>query len=296
MKRKYKNITVPYRVWDKKENYTYYIYNDKKYYELNELFKDFVDYELTYHIEINKKEKEFHNLTDVIEQLLLHPKTFKISKKYYDEYSKDELSYINKLQKNLINNMYTYEGPYSYKYKFRLKDLPNLKTILYEQKISKKYKDIRWPKKIYSKEFKHHYFVSCGQYYQNITYAVEEVYQNNFYYQYGGPNRENYYNHFHSHEFSEVINDVFNCFDKFKIHKFQEEYFSNQELELLNKICTKLKQMKYKPLIREWNESVYEEYCYLKDNKKYLSLLVFNIKNDILDYKEHKEKLKSHKI
>ena len=70
-------------------------------------------------------------------------------------------------------------------------------------------------KKIYSKEFKHDYYVSCGRAYQNITYAIEEVYQNNFYYQYGGPNRENYYNHFHSHEFSEVINDVFNCFDKF---------------------------------------------------------------------------------
>ena len=38
MKLKYRNITVPYRIYDNKENYTYYIYNDKKYTDLNKLF------------------------------------------------------------------------------------------------------------------------------------------------------------------------------------------------------------------------------------------------------------------
>ena len=31
MKLKYRNITVPYKVFDQKENFTYYIYKDKKY-------------------------------------------------------------------------------------------------------------------------------------------------------------------------------------------------------------------------------------------------------------------------
>ena len=29
MKSKYRDITVPYRIFDNKENFTYYIYNDK---------------------------------------------------------------------------------------------------------------------------------------------------------------------------------------------------------------------------------------------------------------------------
>ena len=34
MKLKYRNITVPYRVFDNKENAVDYIYKDKKYYDL----------------------------------------------------------------------------------------------------------------------------------------------------------------------------------------------------------------------------------------------------------------------
>lgn len=296
MKKKYKNITIPYHLYDKKENFSYYIYDDKKYYQLNELFKDFIDYELTYHIEINNKEKELHNLPDVIEQLLLHPKTFKISKKYNNEYSKDELSYINHLQKQLIKKEITLTYDPSYYYKFCLRDIFNLKNILFNKKIYKKYNHIILPQKIYSKEYNHYYFVTSGYVYDNVIMALEQVYNNSFYYQYGGPNRENYYNHFHAHAFNEVINDVFNCFDKFKIHKFQEEYFSNQELELLNKLCSKLKSLKYKPYYRLFLESDYEEYCYLKDNKKYIRLFFHNLKDYFKDIKDRKEILKSHKI
>ena len=78
--------------------------------------------------------------------------------------------------------------------------------------------------------------------------------------------------------------------------QFQEEYFSNQELELLNKIYTKLKQMKYKPIKREYFEDDYNEYCYLKDNKKYIKLFIHNIKCEINDMKYRKDILKSHKI
>ena len=70
MKRKFKNITVPYFYFDDKNNNTYFIYQDNKYYKLNDLFKAFIDEELTYHIEINKKIKEVHNLEDVAELLI----------------------------------------------------------------------------------------------------------------------------------------------------------------------------------------------------------------------------------
>ena len=70
MKRKFKNITIPYFYFDDKNNTTYFIYQDNKYYKLNDLFKSFIDEELTYHIEINKKIKEVHNLEDVAELLI----------------------------------------------------------------------------------------------------------------------------------------------------------------------------------------------------------------------------------
>lgn len=296
MKRKYKNITIPLFTYDKKENNSYFIYKDKKYYKLNELSKDFIEYELEYHIKINDKEKILHNITDVIEQLILHPKTFKISKKYYNEYSNDEITYINKLQKQLLNKELRAITEPSYNYKFKLKDINNLKIILFNKKIFKKYKNTIIPKKIYSEEFKQTYYVCLGEYYPNIIYALEEVYLNSFYYQYGGNKSVGSYNHFHAHEFNEVIRDIFNNFDKFKIHKFQEEYFSNQELELINKICSKLKKLKYKPALRKFEESEFEEYCYLKDNKKYIKLFIINIKDKIKDIKYYKELLKSHKI
>ena len=149
MKKKFKNITVPYYYCDKKNNTTYYIYKDNKYYKLNDLFKDFINYELNYHIEIDKKEIILHNLSDVIEELVLNPKSFKINKEYYEEYSIDELSYIKKLQKKLLNNELKplYERNIEPKYSFR--DLKEIKYILFTKDIFKKYKDIIIPKKIY---------------------------------------------------------------------------------------------------------------------------------------------------
>ena len=54
--------------------------------------------------------------------------------------------------------------------------------------------------------------------------------------------------------------------------------------------------MKYKTVSRDYTEEDYEEYCYLKDNKKYIRLFFHNLKNDIKDIKYRKEVLKSHKI
>ena len=146
MKKKFKNITVPYFYFDDKNNNSYFIFQDKEYIKLNELLKA--------------------------------------------------------------------EDPI-YNYHYRLRDILHLKHILFEKKIYKEYKDIILPKKIYSKEFNNYYYVTGGRYYGDILYALEDVYNNSFYYQFGGPNRENVYNHSHAHQFSEVINEVFWNFENF---------------------------------------------------------------------------------
>lgn len=295
MKKKFKNITVPYYYCDKKNNTTYYIYKDKKYYKLNELFKDFINYELNYHIEVDKKEIILHNLSDVVEQLVLNPKSFKIAKEYYEEYSEDELSYIKKLQKKLLNNELKPLYERDINKKFRLRDLKEIKYILFEKDIYNKYKNVIIPKKIYSNYYKNYYYVSNGYAFDNIIYALEEVYNNSLYYQYGSrtTGREN---HFHSHTFDEVIDMLFYYYDEFKILKPQEEFYSKQELDLLKKLCNKLKKLNYKPYRSIYTEEDYNEYRYLKDNKKYIRLFIYNLSNDIKDIKDKKEILKSHKI
>ena len=103
MKLKYKNITVPYRVCNNDKPYMYYIYQDKEYTDLSELFTDFIGSYLTYHFEVKGKEKEVHNLSEVVEELVKNPGSFKISEKYHEEYSEDEYNYIFTLQKKLLN-------------------------------------------------------------------------------------------------------------------------------------------------------------------------------------------------
>ena len=295
MKKKLKNITVPYYYCDNKNNTTYYIYKDNKYYKLNELFKDFINYELNYHIEIDKKEIILHNLSDVIEELVLNPKSFKIAKEYYEEYSEDELSYIKKLQKKLLNNELKPLYERNIEPKYSLRNLKEIKYILFTKDIFKKYKDIIIPKKIYSNYYKNYYYVSNGYAFDNIIYALEEVYNNSLYYQYGSK-VSGLENHFHSHSFDEVINSLFYVFDEFKILKSQEEFYSKQELDLLKKLCSKLKKLNYIPYKSNYSNEDYEEYRYLKDNKKYIKLLIYNIKLSLKDIKDKKERLKSHKI
>ena len=102
MKRKYKNITVPYFYFDDKNNNSYFIYQDKEYTKLNELFKDFIDDELTYHIEVKDKQKEVHNLEDVVELLINNYKTFKIPRKYYEEIAlQKHFTPVNSVSKDL---------------------------------------------------------------------------------------------------------------------------------------------------------------------------------------------------
>ena len=84
--------------------------------------------------------------------------------------------------------------------------------------VYEKYSKVYIPKKIHSKEFDKDYFVVAGSYFENIYGALDQVYNNNFYYQFGGTKSRNNRSHFHSHNFDDLIAMVFNTSSKFKIH------------------------------------------------------------------------------
>ena len=296
MKLKYKNITVPYRVCnDKKENYIYYIYNDKKYTDLNKLFTDFLGSYLTYHYEVKGKEKEVHNLSEVVEALLKNKNDFKIPKKYKEEYSESEYQYIFELQKRLISENLKIEDNLDIEPKYSKLGFITRKEYKFYKEVYDKYKNVKIPKKIHSNIFKHDYYVVAGRAYETIFGALSEVYNNEMYYQFGGTKNPNNRTHLHSHNFEDLVSMIFDYSSNFKIHVFQREFYSKQELEFLTKLSDKLKSMKFHSIERSMNIDV-EEYFYLKDNKKFLKLFIHNIKYCIAENKYQKEKIKSHKI
>lgn len=296
MKSKYRNITVPYRVFDNKENFTYYIYNDKKYTDLNKLFTDFLGSYLTYHFNIKEDEKEVHNLSEVLEAVIKYKEDFSIPNKYKKEYSTDEFKYIKDLKSKLIKNELKAEYEPDKVFKKTLKDIKHWKQIDFDKYVYEKYSKVYIPKKIRSKGFNKDYYVVAGSYYETIYGALDQVYNNNFYYQFGGTKSRNNRSHFHSHNFEELIAMVFNISSKFKIHANQREFYSEQELEFLSKLADKLQRMKFHSPEQSHDTLDAEEYIYLKDNKKYLSLLINNFRF-YKNYKKYeKEKLKAHKI
>jgi uncharacterized protein YdgA (DUF945 family) len=81
----------------------------------------------------------------------------------------------------------------------------------------------------------------------------------------------------------------------FKIHVFQREFYSNQELDFLGKLSEKMKKMKFHSPERKMDIDV-EEYFYLKDNKKIIKLFIYNLKYLLADIKYNNDVLKAHKI
>ncbi len=296
MKRKLKGITIPYLYYDKSKNYTYYIYKDKEYTNLDKLFTDFVGSYLTYHFNINEKTHEVHNLSEVLEALLKNKKSFSIPKNYKEEYSKEEYAYITKLQDRLLNEKLKIENNQLYEHKFTIKNIFEYRLFKFTKEIFEKYKKIAIPKKIHSNIFNHDYYVVAGSAYESIYHALDEVFDDSLYYQFGGTKKENNRSHFHSHNFDDLISLIFERSSKFKIHVFQQEFYSKQELEFLNKLADKLKKMKFHSVERNIDELDYEEYFYLKDNKKYLSLLIHNIRFYKEEKKYRNDVLNSHKI
>ena len=97
----------------------------------------------------------------------------------------------------------------------------------------------------------------------------------------------------HSKEDDDFIKEVPYTVSKQYIHKDTgvcTTYFSNQGL------LSKLKKLNYIPYKSNYTEEDYEEYRYLKDNKKYIRLFIHDLSNNINDIKNRKERLKSHKL
>lgn len=296
MKLKYRNITVPYKFYDKEKDLVYYIYNNKKYTDYNKLFNDFLGSYLTYHYTVKDKEKEVHNLSEVLEALIKYKEDFSIPKKYREEYSTEEYKYISLLKKKLVNDSLKVAYEENKEYKYSRKEYPNHLIYEFSEKVYKKYKSLAIPKKVHSSELNNDYFVVAGNYFQSIYHALGYVYDNSLYYQFGGTKSQNNRSHLHSHSFEELVDMVFQVSSKFKIHISQKEFYSQQELDFLSKLSDKLKKMNFHSVERKYDNIDWQEYNYLKDNKKYISLLIHNIKYSLKEYKYQKEVLKSHKI
>lgn len=296
MKKIYKNINIPYHYYDNHVLNTGYIYNDKKYFDLNILFTDYIGTYLTYHFEINQELKEVHNLSDVVDYLLENYKTFSIPNIYIDEYAKSEYEYLTRLQNYLIQDKLDKDKPEN-----RNNSLKFILKYPIDYLVSlelKKYKNIQIPKKIYSRILKRKIYVLYGEFYENIFDGLHYVFFGSFYYQFNGDDSESSYNHCHEHNFEDVIREIFRTFDEFIIHENQKQFFSRQELIFINKLLSKLKEDKYTSKYYKENgedNKLLEEYKYLSDNKKYFKLLFFNIKDKYRIKKNLKMIINSHK-
>ena len=295
MKNSLKGITVPYKYYDKKENYTYYIYKNKMYTDMNKLFTKFIGSYLTYHYEIEKDLKEVHNLSEVIEAVLKNYKFFSIPDKYQKEYSTLELKYIKRLVDDLNNNKL--EKPYEHEFSYSIKDFKNRKLFKFNRFIFNQYKDTFIPKKVRTqKYFKHDYYVVAGTAYQSIYHALDEVFDENVLYLFGGTKNPNNRTHSRSHSFDDLIGLIFENSTRFVIHKFQYEFYSKQELEFLTKLADKINEIGFKSIEKPYEPFNSYEYNYFKDNHLYIHLLIHNIRY-AREQKAYKKKvLESHKI
>lgn len=293
MKNNLKGITVPYRYYDKEDNYFYYIYKNKAYTDLSKLFNKFLGSYLTYHFKIDKEIKEVYNLSDVLDCLLKNYDKFQIPKKYENEYSKGEYEYIIDLQNKLKDNKLI--KPYFQKRIFKT-NIKELHLIRFNREIYYKYQDVEIPKRVRSKVTKKEYYVLAGDSYQSIYDALDQVNDNNIYYQFGGTKKINNRTHSRAHNFDDLIELIFAQSDKFVIHKFQRECYSKQELEFLDKLATKLKEMDFHSVEYEYDSLETDEYSYLKDSHRYIGLLFHTLRYHRKHKQYEKRVIESHKI
>ena len=294
MRKKYSGITVPYKHFDFRRNYTYYIYQDKEYTDMNKLFKAFQGSYLTYHFEVKEKEIEVHNLSEVLDNLLRFYDTFKIPTKYKKEYSDLEYDYIKGLKEDLIKG--TLQVGYNPDFKYSKKDFKTVKKFKFCRAIDRKYNDVVIPKKIKDSYFKNEYYVVGGVAYQSIYRAIDVVYEGELHYQFGGTKNPNNRTHSQAHSFDDLIGLVFEESTKFKIHVHQQDFYSEQELEFLQKLADKLNTMGFESIEPTYEEEYTTEYNYLKDNHRYIGILLNNIKYKLSERRHERAVLKSHKI
>jgi len=294
MKRKFQGITVPYQYYDYKKNYTYYIYKDKEYRDLGKLFKAFIGSYLTYHFEVREKEVEVHNLSEVLDNLLKFPDTFKIPSKYKDEYSSTEYEYIKGLKEAI--NKDKLKVNYNPEFTYSIKDFRSPKLFRFARDIDNRYNNVVIPKKIKSTIYDEEYYVVGGSAYQSIYYALDVVYEGELHYIFGGTKNPNNRTREQAHNFDDLISLIFKKSNKFVIHVYQQEYYSKQELEFLQKLADKINEIGYRSVEPKYEAEYTEDYNYLKDHHRYIGLLINNIKFHLKQKKHERQVLKSHKI
>ena len=212
----------PEYIYDAKNNCAYYKYNDEYYYSLNDLLNQLNINTLEYHFTINHEIIKGSSLNEIIENILDNIEDFSIPEIYFGEYTTKELSYLNGLKDAIIN-------------KTLLK--PNVNKIYSKETIAyKKYRKSSLPIKVYNKYFNKEYYTIGGYEFDRIDDALNEIYQNSFYYEYLTTNLDNKNVSTHRHSFEDVIIALFDNPSSFQINKEQEKYYSKQELELINNI------------------------------------------------------------
>ena len=291
---KYNGITVPYEYFDKRRNYTFYIYNDKEYKDISRVLKAFLGTCLTYHFEVKEKEVEVNSLSEVLDNLIRFSDTFKIPSKYKDEYSELEYEYIKGLLEAIKKDKLSIN--YNPVFTYSKSDFKSVKIYRFSKEIDKKYNEVVIPKRIKDKMFHNEYYVVGGIAYESIYYALEVVYEGNLHYQFGGTKNPNNRTFLIAHNFDDLIRLIFKKSSKFIIHDHQREFFSKQELEFLDLLMNKLTQMGYKSVEPKYEKEFTEEYNYLKDNHRYIGLLFHNLKYKLFQKKYEKAVIKSHKI
>ena len=295
MKNKYKGITIPYYYYNHTKVYSYFIYKNKEYMDFSKMLNSFINTQLTYHYNIEKEEYEVHNLSDVLYAVCLNYSKFSIPKKYIKEYSKREYKYILGLKEAIINNKlkveYIEDDLKSYFFSF--KDRNQFKV---DKEFKEKYNNVVIPKRAKSNITKNYYYAVGGEFYQTIYGALDSVYRDSLYYSYGGSKKVNDRTHFHCHSFDELIISIFRNNKNFKIHKFQQEDYSEQEIKLLEVLSKKLLDKNFQSVNDPFDKLDLEEYKYLKDSHKIFSLFIYNIKWFIKEKKYKRDVLKSHKI
>lgn len=294
MQSKYTGITVPYQYNDIRRNYKYYIYKDKEYTDMNKLFKAFIGSYLTYHFVIKEKEVEVHNLSEVLENVLKFSENFSIPTKYKKEYSNLEYDYIKGLKEAIEKNKLKVE--YNPEFKYSKDDFKTIKKYKFAKEIDKKYNDVVIPKKIKDPFYKHEYYVVGGIAYQSIYHALDVVYEGSLHYQFGGTKNPNNRTHSQAHNFDDLIGLIFKESTKFKIHLHQQDCYSKQELDFLQLLADKLNNMGFQSIEPKYEEEYTEEYNYLKDNHRYIGILLNNIRYKLSQRRYAKQVLKSHKI
>ncbi len=293
MKAKYSGITVPYKYFDKKRNYSYWIYKDKEYHDVAKVFKAFIGSYLTYHFEVKEKEIEVNNLSDVLDNLLKFPDTFKIPSKYKDEYSDEEYDYIKGLLEAIKKE--TLKINYNPDFNYSRNDFKTVKIYKFCKEVDRKYNDVVIPKRIKDRTFNNEYYVVGGVAYESIYHAIDVVYEGELHYIFGGTKNPNNRTRQQAHNFDDLLKLILKKSDKFAIHVYQQEYYSKQELEFLQLLADKLNEMGYQSVSEKYEEEYTEEYNYLKDNHRYLGILLNNIKYYLKQRKYHRDVIKSHK-